>query len=221
VKGRKIMMKINNKKQMIITSIVCVLPMIIGAIIYSKLPKQMPIHFNYSGNADNYAPKAFVCFALPLIMLLANLLLHVIINNDPKNNGGGSVVATISKWTIPVVSVIVFALCSIYGLGYNLSSTKYVIVAVGILIIFIGNYLPKCRQNYTVGIKLPWTLNDINNWNKTHRMAGVLWIICGILFAVSAFLGRVGEVSIIILIIVMVCVPTAYSFLLYKNKRHK
>ena len=136
-------MKINNKKQMIITSIVCVLPMIIGAIIYSKLPKQMPIHFNYSGNADNYAPKAFVCFALPLIMLLANLLLHVIINNDPKNNGGGSVVATISKWTIPVVSVIVFALCSIYGLGYNLSSTKYVIVAVGILIIFIGNYLPK------------------------------------------------------------------------------
>lgn len=97
------MMKINNKKQMIITSIVCVLPMIIGAIIYSKLPKQMPIHFNYSGNADNYAPKAFVCFALPLIMLLANLLLHVIINNDPKNNGGGSVVATISKWTIPVV----------------------------------------------------------------------------------------------------------------------
>ena len=154
-------------------------------------------------------------------MLLANLLLHVIINNDPKNNGGGSVVATISKWTIPVVSVIVFALCSIYGLGYNLSSTKYVIVAVGILIIFIGNYLPKCRQNYTVGIKLPWTLNDINNWNKTHRMAGVLWIICGILFAVSAFLGRVGEVSIIILIIVMVCVPTAYSFLLYKNKRHK
>lgn len=215
------MMKINNKKQMIITSIVCVLPMIIGAIIYSKLPKQMPIHFNYSGNADNYASKAFVCFALPLIMLLANLLLHVIINNDPKNNGGGSVVATISKWTIPVVSVIVFALCSIYGLGYNLSSTKYVIVAVGILIIFIGNYLPKCRQNYTVGIKLPWTLNDINNWNKTHRMAGVLWIICGILFAVSAFLGRVGEVSIIILIIVMVCVPTAYSFLLYKNKRHK
>ena len=85
----------------------------------------------------------------------------------------------------------------------------------------IGNYLPKCRQNYTVGIKLPWTLNDINNWNKTHRMAGVLWIICGILFAISAFLGRVGEVSIIILIIVMVCVPTAYSFLLYKNKRHK
>lgn len=162
-------MKINNKKQMIITSIVCVLPMIIGAIIYSKLPKQMPIHFNYSGNADNYAPKAFVCFALPLIMLLANLLLHVIINNDPKNNGGGSVVATISKWTIPVVSVIVFALCSIYGLGYNLSSTKYVIVAVGILIIFIGNYLPKCRQNYTVGIKLPWTLNDINNWNKNTQ----------------------------------------------------
>ena len=214
-------MKINNKKQMIITSIVCVLPMIIGAIIYSKLPKQMPIHFNYSGNADNYAPKAFVCFALPLIMLFAILFFHVFINNDFKYNGGGSVVATISKWTIPVVSVIVFALCSIYGLGYNLSSTKYIIGAVVIVIIFSGNYLPKCRQNYTVGIKLPWTLNDINNWNKTHRMAGVLWIICGILFAISAFLGRVGEVSIIILIIVMVCVPTAYSFLLYKNKRHK
>ena len=189
-------MKINNKKQMIITSIVCVLPMIIGAIIYSKLPKQMPIHFNYSGNADNYAPKAFVCFALPLIMLLANLLLHVIINNDPKNNGGGSVVATISKWTIPVVSVIVFALCSIYGLGYNLSSTKYVIVAVGILIIFIGNYLPK-----SIGLA---TKNHNQSSESVVRKLGYLMI--GISLALLISLCFNPYITIIVLGIFIVLI---------------
>ena len=66
-----------NKKQLIITSIVCVLPMIVGAILYSRLPEQLPTHFDMKGNVDDYSSKAFVCFGLPIIMLLINLFVHI------------------------------------------------------------------------------------------------------------------------------------------------
>lgn len=207
-----------NKKQLIITSIVCVLPMIVGAILYSRLPEQLPTHFDMKGNVDDYSSKAFVCFGLPIIMLLINLFVHIGINNDPKSEGTNKIAAGIGKWTAPVTSIIISIVSFAPSLGVVLPETKIWMVLVGILIIVLGNYLPKCRQNYTVGIKLPWTLNDVDNWNKTHRMAGVLWIICGILFSISAFLGKVGEGLMIAIIIIMVCIPTAYSYALYKKK---
>ena len=207
-----------NKKQLIITSIVCVLPMIVGAILYSRLPEQLPTHFDMKGNVDDYSSKAFVCFGLPIIMLLINLFVHIGINNDPKSEGANKIAVGIGQWTAPVTSIIISIVSFAPSLGVVLPETKTWIFLVGILIIVLGNYLPKCRQNYTVGIKLPWTLNDVDNWNKTHRMAGVLWIICGILFSVSAFLGKVGEGLMIAIIIIMVCVPAAYSYALYKKK---
>lgn len=207
-----------NKKQLIITSIVCVLPMIFGAILYSRLPEQLPTHFDMKGNVDDYSSKAFVCFGIPIIMLLINLYVNIVINNDPKGKGANKIAVGIGKWAAPVASIVISIVSFATSLGVALPETKIWMVLVGILIIVIGNYLPKCRQNYTVGIKLPWTLNDVDNWNKTHRMAGVLWIICGILFSVSAFLGKVGEGLMIALVLIMVCVPAVYSYAFYKKK---
>ena len=58
---------------------------------------------------------------------------------------------------------------------------------MGLVFIIIGNYLPKCKQNYTVGIKLPWTLNSEENWNKTHRLAGYVFMLCGIMQIVDVY----------------------------------
>ena len=187
-----------NKKQLIITSIVCVLPMIVGAILYSRLPEQLPTHFDMKGNVNDYSSKAFVCFGLPIIMLLINLFVHIVMNNDPKSGGANKTAVGIGKWTAPVASIVISIVSFAPSLGVELPETKIWIILVG--------------------IKLPWTLNDVDNWNKTHRMAGVLWIICGILFSVSAFLGKVGEGLMIAIIIIMVCIPTAYSYALYKKK---
>ena len=143
-----------NKKQLIITSIVCVLPMIVGAILYSRLPEQLPTHFDMKGNVDDYSSKAFVCFGLPIIMLLINLFVHIGINNDPKSEGTNKIAVGIGKWTAPVTSIIISIVSFAPSLGVVLPETKTWIFLVGILIIVLGNYLPKCRQNYTVGIKL-------------------------------------------------------------------
>ena len=57
------------------------------------------------------------------------------------------------------------------ALDYSIDANLILEILMGALLIIIGNYLPKCRQNYTIGIKIPWTLADEDNWNRTHRPA--------------------------------------------------
>lgn len=90
------------------------------------------------------------------------------------------------------------------------------------MFIICGNYLPKNRQNYTIGIKLPWTLHDADNWNKTHRLAGYLYIFGGILLIAGAFIfdtsSAISGLSLaVFVVILLVIVPVIYSFLLYNK----
>ncbi|MBR5505789.1 MAG: SdpI family protein [Clostridia bacterium] len=89
-------------------------------------------------------------------------------------------------------------------------------VFVGVVIFVLGFILPKCKQNYTIGIRLPWTLHDEENWNKTHKLAGKLWIISGILMTVAGLLKF--TILFMITIFVIVIIPTVYSYLLYRSK---
>ena len=89
---------------------------------------------------------------------------------------------------------------------------------LGVIFIIIGNYLPKTKQTYTVGIRLPWTLDNEDNWNKTHRFAGFVWVVGGVaVFASSLTELRVWIISISIAL--MVIAPTVYSLVYYKKSR--
>ena len=88
---------------------------------------------------------------------------------------------------------------------------------VGILFVVIGNYLPKTKQSYTMGIKLPWTLASEENWNRTHRLAGFLWVIGGILLILLTLLRLWNTWTFLLVIIPMSVVPMIYSYLLYRK----
>ena len=90
-------------------------------------------------------------------------------------------------------------------------------ILVGVVFIIIGNYLPKCRQSYTVGIKLPWTLASEDNWNRTHRMAGGLWMVGGAVVLLMGLTGKAYVAVFLSVTAVMVLVPTIYSYLLYRK----
>lgn len=146
---------------LILTTIICILPMILGIVFYNKLPDEVITHWNAEGVADGYSEKNFAVFGLPLIMAGLNILLHFKINNDPKYERMGRMIVLISKLTVPVISVLMISASVIYSIeDYKpaVSVTKIVLILISLLIILMGNYMPKCRQNYTVGIKLPWTL---------------------------------------------------------------
>ena len=83
------------------------------------------------------------------------------------------------------------------------------------LLIVIGNYLPKCRRNKYVGIRLPWTLKSDENWDKTHRLSGYVWMLGGLIMVIVTWIGRPQITLIVLLAIILI--PTVYSFILHRR----
>ena len=205
-----------NKKTLIITSLICLLPMLVGALVYSRLPEQVATHFDLQGNPDGWSSRPFAVFGLPGILLAVNLLIPFALRADPKHKNMSGALVNIVIWTVPVVSLLCSGLTLGRALGYDLRIEVVLPVFMGVLFILIGNYLPKTKQSYTMGIKLPWTLASEENWNRTHRLAGFLWVLGGVYFIVMSFLGW-SLIAFLIPLVVMVFVPTVYSYLLYRK----
>ena len=123
-------------------------------------------------------------------------------------------------WIAPVISL--FGSGSTYAsaLGQPLRIDRLALLLLGIVFAIVGNYLPKCRQNYTIGIKIVWTLSDEENWNATHRLAGKLWMIGGLLLMLCAFLpGTVFPWMLPVVLGIMVGVPIIYSWWFSQRKK--
>lgn len=204
-------------KTLLITSLVCMLPMVFSTIIYQELPEQVAIHWGSDGQPDGWAPRFLAAFGIPLFLTAINLICQVSLNNDPKRKGHSKIAEQLGKWCVPVVSVILLPVTLLIAMGAEIPIHLLVSGLVGVLLIAVGNYLPKSRQNYTIGIKLPWTLHDQDNWNKTHRLAGYLWMLGGGAFLVTSFMGVYWLMGGIICSIAVI--PAVYSFLLYRKSQ--
>ena len=205
------------KKTLILTTLVCLIPVIVGVIFYNQLPEQMATHWGFSGEPNGYSSRAFAVFGLPGMLVALNLFLPWALKADPKNANMSKVLFQLCLWIIPVVSVLCGCLTIGYSLGYEVKIERIIPAFVGLLFIIIGNYLPKTKQSYTMGIKLPWTLNSEENWNRTHRLGGFLWVVCGALFLILSFCGWWNIWLFFGLILVMTLVPCAYSYILYRK----
>ena len=205
-----------NKKTLILTTLVCLVPIVAGALLYDRLPETVATHWNMNGEPDGWSSRAFAVFGLPGILLAVNLILPFALKADPKHGNMSEALVKITVWTIPLISLLCCGLTLARGLGYELHVEFWVPIFMGVLFIFIGNYLPKTKQSYTMGIKLPWTLNSEENWNRTHRLAGFLWVLGGALFIVMSFVGW-SLPAFLIILAVMVLVPMVYSYLLYRK----
>ena len=205
----------NNKGKMILSSIATLVPIVIGLILWKDLPDTIATHWGINGEPDAYSSKAFAVFALPLLLFAVHWICAFAGKFDPKNKEINPKMMSIVLWICPAISLVMNTMMYLIALGKEIKFVFIVIVFMGLLFIIIGNYLPKCKQSYTMGIKLPWTLHDEENWNKTHRMAGFLWVIGGIVILATA----IFESFIIFFSImsVMVIVPTVYSYLYYRK----
>lgn len=200
---------------MVITSLICLLPIAFGVICYDKMPSKIGIHFNNAGEADNYINKALAIFGLPIGLALLNLYNQFRLETDPKAKNYSVVLKQIFRWLIPVISVVAMSYTIIVAMGANLKAAYIGNMIAGLLLIIVGNYLLKCHSNYTMGIKLPWTLDDEDNWNRTHRMAGFLWVVGGIVCLLNIFVKL--TYIVIGVIAALVIVPILYSYLLYRK----
>lgn len=205
-------------KEFIISTIICVLPLIFGLLVYKKLPQEIPTKWYSDGTVGQYMPKEFTVFGMPLFFILMNALVHFAMNTDPKRQNIGSMMRTLGKWIIPVLSVITVPMALLWGMGYRIPISRILPILLGILFVVIGNYFPKTRRSYTTGIKTPWTLNSDENWRRTHHVAAFLWIAAGIAMIAMAFLPQnIVQLVIVGMIIVLIVVPYAYSYTLYRK----
>lgn len=200
---------------LVISSVVCLLPIVLGFVLYDKLPEQMAVHWDSFGNPDNFMTKAWAVFGMPVILAAVNVFVHFTLNNDPKKANASQLMRTIGKWSVPVIALMVEPITLFKAMGADISIETVVPALVGVLIVICGNYLPKCKQNFTVGIKLPWTLNSEDNWNRTHRAAGYVWIVGGLLMIVNVFLNLWFMTFVVIFL--LIAIPFVHSYMLYKK----
>ncbi len=203
-------------KTTILSTVLCLLPILLAVAVYDKLPQQIAIHFSATGNPDNYAPKAFAAFGIPLLLAAVNLYSNFRVNTDPKVEKASASLRLLSRWLLPLLSVVIVPVTLFLAMGKQIPIVMITSALTGCVVVICGNFLPKCRRNYTIGIKLPWTLDNEDNWNRTHRFAGFVWVFGGFLIIINAFI----HISYLLIAVVigLLLLPPIYSYSLYRKQ---
>ena len=210
------------KKTLIVTSLLLLLPMFAGLLLWNRLPEQVPMHWNISGEVDGWGSRAMLVFFLPLFMLAMQWICTLAMFADPKFRNQSEKPVFLVLWIVPLIELVAMGTSFMAAFGIPMQIHYVMIPVMGILFLAIGNYLPKCRRNYTIGIKIPWTLHDDENWTKTHRLAGILWTVGGVLILPTVFLPtKYSFVVFMAIVLTMTLIPMVYSYLLYRKNGEK
>ena len=187
-------MKFIKWKILVITSVVCLLPIIMGIAVWDKLPDVMAIHFNVNNVADNFASKPLVLLGLPAIMVLLQIFCCVVNDVNVRKYGQSVRFEMVSKWIIPVMTVVVQITTIGYSLGWNLDIRRIVTLLVGIIFIALGICIPKL--DYVKNMKL-----SAQKAKKINKFIGISMVIMGVLSLVSILLPPIFAIVWLFLVI--------------------
>ena len=139
-----------NKKTLIITSIITILPIFVGIFFWNRLPDVMATHFGIDNTADGFSSKPFAVFGLPLFCLVMDWVAAFVTSHDPRRKNISPKMFTLVLWIVPIISIFCAVIVYPANLGYELDITLFAEIFMGLLFVIIGNFLPKARQNYTI-----------------------------------------------------------------------
>lgn len=204
-------MKFLKWKSLIITCIICLLPIFLGIALWDDLPDTMAIHFNIRNEPDNFAPKGFVVFVLPLLMAVLQIICCFINDINAHKHGERKKFERVTKWIIPFMTFFLQIITLGYGLGWNLDIRKAAGLIVGIVFLVIGNYLPKFDyiKNYDV---------DTEKARKINRVIGYGTVMMGILSLISICLPPIATVIWLFLLIPYAVISAIYGIKVGREK---
>ena len=207
------------KLHMILSSIVVLLPVIFVLLFGDRLSAVVPIHFGITGQADNFASMKFAFITIVSILAVLHWLCVFITLKDRGNKEQNPKILSLVMWIVPTIALFMSMMMLMTAMGKYDSIFSGICLFLGICLILMGNYLPKCKQNYTIGVKIKWTLESEENWYATHRFTGKLWVIIGILMIAGMLLPEKLFPAVLIALIVLLSVPPAvYSYLYHKKQ---
>lgn len=211
-------MKFNLKKELPLI-LLSVLPSAYLMFLWQSLPAKVPLHWDINGEINRYGDKMelLIIGALPLIMYALFLFIPLI---DPKKRfeGMGNKYYTIRLITAVFLAVL-FSFIIYSVKEQSLINPNYLFVIIGAFFVLLGNYFKTIKPNYFVGIRTPWTLENEENWKKTHRLGGKFWVGGGLLIIVTSLIFNEQTALIFFYSItaIIVLVPVAYSYLIYRR----
>ena len=204
--------------------IVMAIPWIYLAIIWNELPAIIPTHFGMGGNPDDFASKQHIIFA-PAVFSVVGIGMYFLLRNiykiDPKRKYSSTTSGVLSKIAVVIV-ILVCAACILiiyWSLHGKVVGLNLLFCGLSLFLAYVGNLMHSIKPNYFAGFRLPWALENEDNWRKTHQLASKVWFIGGISMAIAALIvnNRILLFVFIAGILVMTLVPTIYSYRLYKR----
>ena len=199
-------------------------PAVYLAIVWNTIPATVPLHANLKGEVDRYGSKnelITITLLLTAVNVIVYLLLPQVYRIDPKRYASENK-SRLYRIAFAVSVFISAVLCLLIYSSIHESiefTTRFILAGVGLLLAVVGNYMYNIKPNYFAGIRLPWTLNNDDNWKKTHLLGGKLLFAGGLLIAVICLfasfpLSMILMIAIVFLIMLITCI---YSYNLYKK----
>jgi uncharacterized membrane protein len=204
-------------------------PIIYLVSIWSKLPGSVPLHYNSDFEADRFGSKAELAGLLIFltgVSIGVSLLMLNLDRFDPKKryNFSGSLMNKISWSCIlfftAIGCYIVYETEQYFSGKQEHLSPKFIVAMVCLLFVVLGNFMNNIKPNYFVGIRTPWSLEDADNWRKTHHFGSKLWFFGGLVMLLLVLLLPEKCLHIVVLssIVPLVIVPLWYSYHLFRQK---
>ena len=205
-----------HKWSLILSSAVLLLPVVVGLILWNRLPDVMATHFDFDNVPNGWSPKWMVVFGIPAFMLVIHLMsLWATMRVGGKSKG---VPVWLLCWIIPVINLFVEGMVYAYALEVAVDVGLVACLMIGVLFVVLGSYLPKSQANVAFGIRVPWTMSDPDIWVRTHRVAGISMVACGVAILLGAWFESL-RVVLFGLLFVAILVPLVYSYVIYKKKQ--
>ncbi|GAW91806.1 SdpI family protein [Calderihabitans maritimus] len=193
---------------------------LLGLALYPQLPDLVPSHWNWKGQVDGYMSKTFTIVLFPLLMLGTYLLMTYLPAVDPgkANYPKFRRFYEMFRFILVLFFMVIYFLVLAAGMGYNPAISLWVPLMISLMFIVTGNYLSKVRHNYFFGIRTPWTLADETVWRKTHRAAGMAFVLAGIIGLLSLLLPGIFKMLVFLgALVAAVLYSIIYSYLVYRG----
>jgi len=203
---------------------IALVPLVYLLVIWQALPEEMAMHFDLKGNPDRYGNKSELLIMAAVLSAMSILIyfgLSNIYKIDPKKYAADNKDRLQRMGFAVAVFIIALTCFIIYSTSKSnmRMSMRYIFAGVGLLLCLMGNYMHTIKPNYFAGLRLPWTLNNEDNWRRTHLLAGKVWFIGGLVIAILCLI--VPDTAAIILFfiatIILILVPVIYSYRLYRK----
>jgi uncharacterized membrane protein len=192
-----------------------VLAFAVASLLYGQLPDPVPTRWGIYGEIVGVIPKPFGAFFLPFLSLLACALLIAAPSLAPR---GFSTMPFHRVYPTFVAAITGFSLymtvVALLASNDGILDRSRVAAGAGVLLAVVGNYLGKVTRSF-MGICTPWTLASDVVWERTHRFAGRVFVVGGVLILWTAITLPEQSIASLAILAMTILAPIVYSFVVW------